>query len=139
MINGIIELVVFLVVLLIFASLVTYMLTLRVKVNVLADQLAQEVVDKIAITTKLAEFASDNNLSNLEQTDGFIKFLSESRDSAFKYIEDVQLEIKAFMKEVGPVVEAYRAMPNKNLASDKIVNAYDRLIKIMPEEPRPNQ
>jgi hypothetical protein len=32
---------------------------------------------------------------SIEQTDGFVKFLSESRDWAFNYIEDVQSSIKS--------------------------------------------
>ncbi len=33
--------------------------------------------------------------ASIEQTDGFVKFISESRDWAFKYIEDVQEAIGA--------------------------------------------
>lgn len=134
----IIELVIFIVIVMAFGLLTAYALTIRIKMNKISNQLAQEVVDKIAIATKFAKLMSEQNMQNLQQSDGFIKFLSDSRDSAFKYIEDVQKELKDFMNEVGPVIEAYRVMPIKTSASETIVKAYDKLIKIMPEEIKNN-
>lgn len=40
-----------------------------------------------------------NNSSTADQGDGFIKFLSESREWAFNYIDDVQNEILVLKKK----------------------------------------
>lgn len=138
MIETIVELLLFVGILIVFAAIVSYALLLRAKVNKLSNQLAQEIVDKLTISAKLSKLVIDQNAQGLQQSDGFVKFLSDSRDSAFKYIEDVQKELQEFMKEVGPVVEAYRVMPVKNTASQKLVTAYDKLIKIMPDEVKDN-
>lgn len=39
--------------------------------------------------------------------EAFIKFLSQSRDSAFQYIEDVQLEVKKFIDTVEPDINHF--------------------------------
>jgi hypothetical protein len=66
-----------------------------VKNKNLASELVQLKLDKIALLDKLEKEINARESRNLEQTDGFVKFLSESRDWAFKYIEDVQKAIGA--------------------------------------------
>jgi len=138
MIMGVTEFVLFIATIVLFASLVSYGLTLRVKITRLSNLLAQEVVDKISISNKLAAMVSEKNSDTLQQSDGFIKFLSESRDSAFKYIEDVQKELDTFIKDVGPVVNAYREVSTEDAGSQKIIEAYDNLAKFLPEESSKN-
>ena len=135
MIEGILEFVIFIAMIVVFASIVSYALTLRLKLVKLADLLAQESIEKMALASKLTEIVSEENTKDIEKSDGFIKFLSDSRDSAFKYIEEVQSELKAFIAEAGPVVETHRTSRDNNDHSKKLVESYDRLIKIMPEEP----
>lgn len=136
MISSIIELVVFLVIITIFASLVSYGLTLRVKINKLNSVILQEIADKVALSDTLNRVMREAAKQKAEESDGFIKFLSESRDSAFKYIEDVQEGLASFIKDVGPIINAYRAMPVKNATTEKLVGAYDELVKLMPEMPK---
>ena len=58
----------------------------------------------------------------LEDNDGFIKFLSQSRDWAFDYIEKVQESIKALQ---------FAVTVNDDTAIKK---AYDDLFSHLPEE-----
>jgi hypothetical protein len=68
----------------------------------LRDYIARNSVDFLKLTIESAqkikflqeELDKRDNVS-VEQTDGFVKFLSESRDWAFSYIEDVQNSIKS--------------------------------------------
>lgn len=75
------------------AFLVYKVYTLK-KANLsLATAFLQENLDKEAIATKLQQTIDSINNANLEDKDGFIKFLSESREWAFSYIENVQASI----------------------------------------------
>lgn len=59
--------------------------------------IAQLAIDKELIANKLDEQIL---LSSKEVNDGFIKFLSESREAAFGYIEDVQKSVYGYMKAI---------------------------------------
>lgn len=56
--------------------------------------IAQLLVDKDILITKIESLELE---SSKEVNDGFIKFLSESRESAFSYISDVQTAIQNYV------------------------------------------
>ena len=67
----------------------------------LRDYIAKNSVDFLRLTVEstqkikfLQEELDKRDNVSIEQTDGFVKFLSESRDWAFNYIEDVQQSIQ---------------------------------------------
>jgi hypothetical protein len=99
-----------------------------------------------SIITILLENANNKSASedkNLNTNEGFVKFLSDSRDWAFAYIEEVQSVLGKFISEVGPEIEYYRNFgqavdsPN-NESLDKISNAYSELEKVLPKDKKNN-
>ena len=74
--------------------------------------------------------------------ENFIKFLSDSRDWAFDYIEDVQKGLSRFIKEVEPQLEYYNQygvviegmVPPHDFALRKISKEFEELKKLLPEE-----
>ena len=56
--------------------------------------IAQLLIDKEVITEKINDL---NAMTSKEFSDGFIKFISDSRDAAFEYIENAQLIIKNYL------------------------------------------
>ena len=92
----------------------------------------------------LQDFIAKNNVEFKNDIDihkeNFIKFLSDSRDWAFDYIEEVQTGLDKFIKEIEPEMEyfdkfgivgsAYPLYPGMK----KIFTAYQDLIKLMPLE-----
>jgi hypothetical protein len=101
--------------------------------------IVQLEVDKNILYEKLAEaMVLKDSKIEVEQSEGFLNFISESRDWAFKYIEDVQQAIVEFGKKIGPEIKYLR-----NYASvlgltatrgiEKISEAYEELLKVMPE------
>ena len=74
--------------------------------------------------------------------ENFIKFLSDSREWAFGYIEDVQIGLKKFISEVGPQLEYYNKygivvegmIPSHDFALKKIAKEFEELKKLLPEE-----
>lgn len=70
----------------------------------------------------------------------FLKFISDSRDWAYTYIEDVQAALGKFVAEIEPEVlffdqygDLMSAQPNYN-SMKKISEAYKELKKLLPED-----
>lgn len=103
--------------------------------DALSDQAFQMFLDNQILLGKIEQHSVS---SNIEQTEGFVKFLSESRDWAFQYIETTQSEIKKFVEIVGPQMEYYdkygRIINSVHTKSmDKIFDAYQELVSLLPE------
>lgn len=100
-----------------------------------------------SIITMLLENANNKTTTedkNLNTNEGFVKFLSDSRDWAFAYIEEVQSVLRKFISEVGPEIDYYRNFgqaidsPN-NESLDKISKAYSELEKVLPKDDKTNR
>jgi hypothetical protein len=94
----------------------------------------------------LQDFISKNNVEFKNDSDihkeNFIKFLSDSRDWAFTYIEDVQKALDKFVNDVEPEIiyfEKYGAILSEQrpdyISLKKISEAFKELKSIMPVEP----
>ena len=93
------------------------------KANVgLATAFLQENIDKEAMATKLQKTIDSINNANLEDKDGFIKFLSESREWAFSYIENVQASIEDLAKA------------RESADEEKLSMAYEKLLAHLPKD-----
>ena len=102
-------------------------------------QLIQSELDKNLLLQKISDLLFEKDNKAVEQTDGFLKFISESRDAAFQYIETVQSTLKEFQKVVGKELNYFntygRAVDSPHIAIlDNIIAAYKELEKVMPEE-----
>ncbi len=84
---------------------------------------------------KLVEQQDVINEISFKKNDDFVTFLSESRDWAFSYIEDVQTSITKFVEKVGPVLTYYDKFGriNETSSMNTIFDAYTDLIKVLPE------
>lgn len=106
----------------------------RISVALLQSEINREAIEK-----KLLEVLASKDSSNVEKTDGFLKFISDSRDAAFKYIEEVQSAINEFVSRIGPIVKHYketgRVLERKPSELVKeLAQAYDKLVDSMPKE-----
>lgn len=74
--------------------------------------------------------------------ENFIKFLSESRDWAYTYIEDVQKGISEFVEEVGPRIEYFNQYGiviegSPHYKDMKLISEnFEKLKKFLPEDPK---
>jgi hypothetical protein len=72
--------------------------------------------------------------------ENFLKFLSDSRDWAFNYIEEVQSGLNEFVEEVGPSIEYFKqygdigAMGPNYESLKKVAQSYDKLVKLLPDK-----
>jgi len=92
----------------------------------------------------LQDFIAKNNVEFKNDIDihkeNFIKFLSDSRDWAFDYIEEVQTGLEKFIKDIEPEMKYFdeygevgSAYPHYH-SMKKILAAYEELVKLMPSE-----
>jgi hypothetical protein len=86
--------------------------------------------------TEQKEEKTDKEKAN----EDFLKFVSDSRDWAYEYIEDVQLKLKIFIDEIEPEISYFDeyglvgdAYPHYH-SMKKISQAYKELTKLLPED-----
>jgi threonyl-tRNA synthetase len=130
-----VDFIIFSLIILVVVTLLISVVRLRLKNVRLASELLQSSLDQNILLTKLAEELKRKEEVSLEKTDGFLKFISESRELAFEYIETMQEALVKFKDKVGPEVEymlTYGTATGDNLQSKsflKIEKAYKELIK----------
>jgi hypothetical protein len=104
------------------AILVYKIYSLKKANRVLVASFLQSNLDKEMISKKLQQTVDSINNANLEDKDGFIKFLSESREWAFSYIENVQASIDELAKA------------REASDEEKLSLAYEKLLAHLPKE-----
>lgn len=94
----------------------------------------------------LREVVENNPLSNKDEQDihkeNFIKFLSDSREWAYEYIEEVQKGLKKFIEEVEPEINYYNKygvvlenmITPHDTALKTISREFEELKKLLPKE-----
>jgi len=123
----------------VFALLINN-LKLRSKTKKLTSQVIQISLDKAVISEQLKKVLDQKDSESIEKSEGFLKFVSQSRDWAFDYIEQVQAALLEFRNKVEPQIlyaKTYGTTVGESTHSiivDKISDAYDDLVKIMPED-----
>jgi hypothetical protein len=129
----------------VIVALIVSAINLKIKNRRLAVELLQSTIDHNIALTMLAEELKKNENVSVEKTDGFLKFISESRDLAFEYIEKVQDSLVKFKSEVDPEIEymlTYGTATGDNLslkAFKKIEKAYRKLMnEALPQENKNN-
>ena len=107
------------------------------------DRLQAEINKNIIMVEYSNALQQVENMK-LEKSDDFVKFLSDSREMAFSYIEDVQVKIVEFDKLLQEIVEwnnTYGTVAGNVPHAEKIEQislAYDSIRELLPEKPTPN-
>ncbi len=132
------ETTVFMLFMIMFIYLLVSNVKIRLKNKTLALTLLQERIDKNIIIDKISKDL--DKAKPIEQTDGFIKFISESRDLAFSYIEEAQKGISQFVKNAGPEIEYFKEFGPISEGQPlhdsmvKISKEYEELKKLLPSD-----
>ena len=95
------ELIMLALALMIISLLTIEIVGVKIKLRRVSGALLQSEINREAIEKRLLELLANTDSSNVEQTEGFLKFVSESRDAAFKYIEVVQESLKPLEEAIG--------------------------------------
>jgi hypothetical protein len=128
------------VLLLIIVILLINNLAIKSKNRKLSAEIIQIALDKAIISERLEEELNKKDFNSIEQSEGFLKFISQSRDWAFDYIEQVQAALLEFKNKIEPQIlyaKTYgttTGQPPHTIIIDRISDAYDDLLKVMPED-----
>lgn len=114
-----------------------FIVTLKRENILLKRDVEQGIVDLLVFKGELEKALKDTDEKKIEETEGFLKFISQSRDWAFQYIERVQVAIKNFQDVFHPVATKYyqdksKAIDQKEFG--KLFEAYKKLIEELPDE-----
>ena len=114
------------------------------RIKKMTEAFAQVLINHTQLEAAYENYVNAKNAINDADvhTQNFIKFLSDSRDWAYQYIEDVQGGIKKFMNEVEPQLDYYNKygivvdgmIPSHDFALKKISKEVEELKKFLPEE-----
>jgi hypothetical protein len=113
---------------------------LRIKLSSTTVELLKAHIDKTILSEKLTELSEKKNKLEDPSSEAFLKFISDSREWAYQYIDDVQKSLDKFITDVEPSIlyfdtygEIMAAEPNYN-SMKKISRAYKELKKLLPED-----
>ena len=111
------------------------------------QKMLKTIIDLYTANSALEDMIASQALSStepIEQSDGFVKFLSESREWAFNYIEDVQKQISDFRSSVSPELKKIKS--GKKLEKiemetmlNNISTAFQKLDNVLPKEDTTNK
>ena len=84
----------------------------------------------------------ENKTDKEKANEDFLKFVSDSRDWAYQYIEEVQSGLKSFIDEVEPQIDYYDhygaavdgMMAPHDFAMKKISSEFKKLKNLLPED-----
>ena len=120
----------------IFTSLFLYLYLKQIKNNkaILANTL------KLLLHQEQEHQA--NKTDKEKSNEDFLKFVSDSRDWAYQYIEEVQSGLKSFIDEVGPQIDYYDhygaavdgMVAPHDFALKKISSEFKKLKSLLPED-----
>ena len=93
-----------------------------IKNKKLSNEASKLCVEKSALVARLDVLLNEEDSKNVESTEGFLRFVSQSREWAFEYIEDIQQALYAYDIAL-------------SLDDAQVLNeAYKKLISFLPED-----
>jgi hypothetical protein len=134
-----IEFISFVIFIVIFFILVFDNLRLRLVHRSNIIQLLEVATERNIIATKLLDFTEQNLEPTEAASEGFLKFISDSREWAFEYIENVQAGLNKFISDAGPSIEYWEKYGSVmdtplDINMQKISISYKELKSLLPED-----
>jgi hypothetical protein len=132
-----IEFVAFTLFIILFFILVFKNVQLKIKLSSTTLELIKAHIDKTIVSEKLSEM-QNNKPDN--SSEAFLKFVSDSRDWAYQYIDEVQEGLNKFITDIEPEIAYFdeygivgSAYPHY-YSMKKISSSYKELKKLLPED-----
>jgi hypothetical protein len=136
----VIEFIAFSIVIVLFFTLVVRYVRVSIKLSETTVELIKAYVDKTLISEKLSEIVEQSQSKPDPSSEAFLKFVSESRDWAYQYIDEVQESLNKFITDIEPEIAYFdeygvvgNAYPHYH-SMKKISAAYKDLKKMLPED-----
>jgi hypothetical protein len=107
--------------------------------NTLSEAYMQQLADNFLLQKEVERLYQEAENKKLQETDGFVKFISQSRDWAFQYIEEVQKALAEFDDEVAAQLQwatTYGRLSGDTVHTNTVnivSEAYKKLKAVLPE------
>lgn len=125
-----IELLIYIFISIVFGLLSFSVITLSIRNKSITTKWAQTQIDNAALREKLAELVANGDSKKIEHTEGFVRFISESRDWAFEYIENVQSSLQDLSKVVDSLKPGYLTAKEAETLKENI----NKVLKHLPND-----
>ena len=118
------------------SALATYLL---LKNRKMSKQIEISNLNIASLYMRLSDLSNQKDDKDIQNTEGFIKFLSDSRQWAFDYIEDVQKSLHNFDKRITKVIGYYSTYgstidgPHIQMVK-QVSDAYEELKSVLPKD-----
>lgn len=128
---------------LIFICLLSSLTLLFLSLYVIQKRANKVIIAKTLETLLLQQLTRAPSKTDQDQSDeAFLKFVSDSRDWAYQYIEEVQAGLSLFINEVAPQIEYYNKYGSSvegmisphDFALKKISSEFEKLKTLLPED-----
>ena len=128
---------------LIFICILSSLTLLFLSLYVLQKKANKTLITKTLETLLMQQLSRNTSKTEKEYADeAFLKFVSDSRDWAYQYIEEVQAGLKLFIDEVGPQINYYNEYGSSvegmlaphDFALKKISSEFEKLKTLLPED-----
>lgn len=110
------------------------------KSSKLANEMSVLYIDNLTLK-KFIDQEADKKLTDQDiHNQNFVKFLSDSREVAYNYIEEFQAGLDSFVSSIEPEISYFKehgdlmSMSPNYYSLKKIVEEYDKLKKLLPEK-----
>jgi hypothetical protein len=128
---------------LIFICLLSSLTLLFLSLYVIQKKANKVIIAKTLEALLLQQLTRAPSKTEQDQSDeAFLKFVSDSRDWAYQYIEEVQAGLKLFIDEVAPQIDYYNKYGSAvdgmiaphDFALKKISSEFEKLKALLPED-----
>jgi hypothetical protein len=133
---NILDLAVFVFSIFVFINLIIYILKLRSNNKKGILTVAQLIIDKNILESKIMEL---DKVVQSQEKEHFLKFLNDSRDAAFEYIEKSQETVRSFIRSIEKDIKHFDTYgiavinPYDDLLT-KVSSGLEELRELLPEE-----
>lgn len=126
----------------IFISFVAMFSILLINWNMIKienTKLKSQMIDVMQQNQIFKTLLDQKDSANVEKTEAFLNFVTQSRDWAFEYIEDVQRVINSVLKQTESTVKYHNEFSSLVIEPykkqlDTLVNAIEELKFLLPNE-----
>jgi hypothetical protein len=128
---------------LIFICLLSSLTLLFLSLYVIQKRANKVIIAKTLEALLLQQLTRNPSKTDQDQSnEDFLKFVSDSRDWAYQYIEEVQAGLSLFISEVAPQIEYYNKYGSSvegmisphDFALKKISSEFEKLKTLLPED-----
>jgi hypothetical protein len=110
---------------------------IRRNLKKIKNDFIQEKANNLILLEKLSYEINNKENTSIEKSEGFLNFVTQSRDWAFAYIETVQDGLNDFVntvdKDIEYIAEYKPPIVNSDM-QERLIYAYLELKKLLPEK-----